>query len=254
MENTSALKNLMYRMADDALIIGHRHAEWTGLGPTLEEDIAFSSIAQDKLGHALALYTLLQQLGERDPDTLAFTRDEKDMKCCHLVEMPNNDDYAFSLVRHFLFDTAEKLRYGMLENSSYQPLAQLARKVKGEIKYHVFHANTWVIQLSAAGTDESKARMQEALNEAYPLAFGIFEDSGSEQELIDNRIFVGEHTLQETWLQEVSVVLEKAGLSIPNVTDTSSATGGRKGYHTDHLQPLINEMTEVFRIDPTATW
>lgn len=254
MENTTSLKNLLFRMADDALVIGHRHAEWTGLGPTLEEDIAFSSIAQDKLGQSQALYTLLHQLGEALPDTLAFTRNENDMRCCHLVEIPNNDDYAFSLMRHFLFDTAEKLRYSALEGSSFEPLAQLARKVRGEIKYHVFHANTWVIQLSAAGTDESKARMQAALNEAFPLAFGIFEDSGVEQELIDTGTFIGEKVLQELWLDEVKTVLEKATLTLPDVTDVSNALGGRKGYHTEHLQPLIDEMTEVFRIDPTATW
>jgi ring-1,2-phenylacetyl-CoA epoxidase subunit PaaC len=74
-EALPALKDLLYRMADDALIIGHRHSEWTGLGPILEEDIAFSSIAQDKLGHAYALYQLLHELGEPEPDHAAFLRD-----------------------------------------------------------------------------------------------------------------------------------------------------------------------------------
>ena len=80
-----ALKSLLYRMADDSLIIAHRNSEWTGLGPILEEDIAFSSIAQDKLGHALSLYTLLNNLGEKEPDTIAFTRHTKDFTCCQFV-------------------------------------------------------------------------------------------------------------------------------------------------------------------------
>jgi ring-1,2-phenylacetyl-CoA epoxidase subunit PaaC len=112
--NNEAIKELLYKMADDALIIGHRNSEWTGIGPMLEEDLAFSSMAQDKVGHAQALYQILHAvLGEKDPDILAFQRTEKDFKCCQLVELPIGE-YDFSLVRHFLFDHAESLRYDML--------------------------------------------------------------------------------------------------------------------------------------------
>jgi ring-1,2-phenylacetyl-CoA epoxidase subunit PaaC len=126
----SGIKDLLFKMADDALIIGHRNSEWTGIGPVLEEDLAFSSMAQDKIGHAFALYTILHEsFGEAEPDTLAFKRTEKEFKCCQLVELPIGE-YDFSLMRHFLFDHAESLRYEMLANSSFQPLAQLAKKSK----------------------------------------------------------------------------------------------------------------------------
>ena len=132
--NNEAIKDLLYKMADDALVIGHRNSEWTGIGPMLEEDLAFSSMAQDKVGHAQALYQILHDaLGEKTPDELAFQREEKEFKCCQLVELPIGE-YDFSLVRHFLFDHAELIRYEMLTASSFMPLAQLARKVKGEIK------------------------------------------------------------------------------------------------------------------------
>ena len=102
-----AIKDLLFRMADDELIIGHRNSEWTGIGPILEEDLAFSSMAQDKLGHALANYSLLEkEYGEKNPDELAFARDAKSFRCCQLVEYPIGE-YDFTLVRHFLFDTAE---------------------------------------------------------------------------------------------------------------------------------------------------
>ncbi|HRG87370.1 MAG TPA: phenylacetate-CoA oxygenase subunit PaaC, partial [Chitinophagales bacterium] len=136
---TDAIKNLLFKMADDALVIGHRNSEWTGIGPMLEEDLAFSSMAQDKIGHAQALYTILNQVfGEADADTLAFKREENTFKCCQFVELPIGE-YDFSIVRQFLFDHAELLRYDMLTQSSFQPVAQLAKKVKGEIKYHVMH-------------------------------------------------------------------------------------------------------------------
>lgn len=253
MNNEAALKDLLFRMADDALIIAHRNSEWTGLGPLLEEDIAFSSIAQDKLGHAQALYALLATLGEADPDTTAFTRDEAKFRCCHLVELPIGA-YDFSLVRHFLFDTAELLRYDMLAASTYEPLAKLAVKVRGEIKYHVFHANTWMEQLGARGSEESRARMQSALATVFPLALGIFEPSQHDDELRTAGIFDGEQALEERWLAAIRPVIEGAGYAMPDRASAEPAYGGRSGYHTEHLQPLVTEMSEVFRLDPSAQW
>ncbi|GIV54775.1 MAG: phenylacetate-CoA oxygenase subunit PaaI [Candidatus Kapaibacterium sp.] len=252
-DHRAALEDLLFRMADDALIYGHRNSEWTGLAPILEEDIAFSSIAQDKLGHALALYHLLTDLGNPDPDTLAFTRDEQQFRCCHLVELPTQD-YAVALMRHALFDYAEQNRYALLEQSTYQPLAELARKVRGEIKYHVFHASTWLRLLGNEGTDESRMRMQAALDMLLPYALGIFEPSPYEQELRSAGIFPGEEELKQRWLEDVVPLLESAGYRLPAIETIEPAYGGRRGYHTEHLQPLIEEMTVVFRIDPDAEW
>jgi ring-1,2-phenylacetyl-CoA epoxidase subunit PaaC len=208
-------------------------------------------MAQDKIGHAYALYKILhEELGEAHPDTIAFNRQEQDFKCCHLVEMPNAE-FDFSLVRQFLFDHSELLRYTMLESSSLTSLAQLARKVKGELKYHVLHGDTWIKKLGQA-TEESRARMQAALNEAYPLALGIFEEGPYENELKEQSIFEGEKVLQNKWLAAITPVLEQAGLKLP--ANAEPALGGRKGYHNPHLAPLLKEMTEVFSIDPNVEW
>ena len=144
-------------MADDQLMIGHRNSEGTGIGPIIEEDIAFGSLAQDKTGHAWNLFQLLEKMGEGDPDITAFTRAEKEYKCCHLVELPINGDFAFSMVRHFYFDHAESLRFAALSNCAYTDLQGLAKKFYSEIKYHVFHADTWIKNL-LDGSEESKAR------------------------------------------------------------------------------------------------
>jgi len=250
--NSEAIKDLLLRMADDELIIAHRHSEWTGLGPILEEDIAFSSIAQDKLGHAQALYQIMHDhFGQPEPDDAAFGRNEKDFVCSQFVEVPNGE-YDFSLIRHFLFDAAEYIRYDMLKNSSFEPVAKLARKVRGELKYHLYHGQTWVIQLGSQGTEESRARMQSALNEAWPLALGLFEPSTHDGTLAAEGVFPGEAAAESAWKEFVSDTLTSAKLSIP--TDAAPVFGGRKGFHTPHLQPLLDEMTEVFRIDPTAEW
>jgi ring-1,2-phenylacetyl-CoA epoxidase subunit PaaC len=252
MNSIDALKELLYKMADDQLIVGHRNSEWTGIGPVLEEDIAFSSMAQDKIGQSEHLYNLLTQLGEADADTVAFTRNAQQFHNCQFVELPIGE-YDFSLMRHFLFDFAELFRFESLANSSYQPLAQVAKKFKGEIKYHTMHANTWVYQL-ATGTEESKSRMQNVLNESWSYALGMFEEGPAEDLLISEGIFIGEKALKEQWLDAVVPLLEKAGLVIPEIADANINKGGRKGEHTVHLQPLLSEMTEVYAIDPNADW
>src|SRR5262245_49149105 len=146
-ELRSAVIELLYRLADDSLIFGHRSSEWTGLGPILEEDIAFASMAQDKIGHALAYYNLMHDLGEADPDTLAYARPAEAFRCCSLVSLsvahtdsttpdlsnnPERDrllsggDWARSLVAQFLCSEADAVRLAALATSAYEPLAALA--------------------------------------------------------------------------------------------------------------------------------
>lgn len=249
---SASLSELLVYVADSELILGHRHSEWTGLGPLLEEDIAFSSIAQDKLGHAQALYNLNKELcGGPDADTIAFRRTVSEFRCSNFVELPNLE-YDFSLMRHFLFDAAEFLRYGMLATSSVEQLSKLARKVQGEIKYHLYHAKSWVVQLSSAGTEESKMRMQKALNQAWPYALGMFEPGAFDAQLMADGVFGGEKELQTRWEDFVLPIIAECGLSIPS--NSTPVTGGRTGKHTEYLAPLLEEMTEVVRIDPSAEW
>lgn len=250
--NNEAIKDLLYKIADDLLVIGHRNSEWTGLGPILEEDIAFSSMAQDKLGQSQAIFQLLHELGEAEPDTNAFNREARHFRNSRFVELPNGE-YDFSLVRHFLYDHADQLRFEMLSHSAYEPLAKVCRKVKGELKYHVLHANTFLEKLSKA-TEESHARMQAALNEAWDYALGLFEEGDHEEALVAGGIFIGEKQLRERWLSVIVPIIETAGLSIPDQSSWNPVYGGRKGYHTEHLEQLVNEMAEVFRIDPSAEW
>jgi ring-1,2-phenylacetyl-CoA epoxidase subunit PaaC len=250
--NQDAIKELLYKIADDQLILGHRNSEWTGFGPILEEDIAFSSMAQDKVGQSYALYQILHQLGEQEPDTVAFMRNADQFHNCQLVELPNGE-YDFSLIRHFLFDTAESIRFDLLANSSYQPLAELARKIKGELKYHTLHANTWIKKLGSA-TEESISRLQQSLDVALPYAMGIFEPSPYEAVLQVENIFAGEAALQKRWQVRVEEILAHTQLQLPAWSTVKPTLGGRHGQHTPHLQPLLDEMSEVFKIDPSAEW
>lgn len=249
---TEATKELLYKIADDQLILGHRNSEWTGFGPLLEEDIAFSSMAQDKLGQSLALYQLLNQMGEAPPDTIAFMRNAQDFHNSIFTELPNGE-YDFSLIRHFLFDAAEILRFQLLRESSCIPLAELAVKITGELKYHNLHARTWIHQLGTA-TEESILRLQQSLTFSLPYAMGIFEKSPYEEVLISEKIFRGEDFLKSKWMEKIEETLKPTKLQLPAWDSVNPVYGGRSGKHSEHLQPLLDEMSEVFKIDPTAEW
>lgn len=251
-QQLNAVKDLLYKIADDQLIIGHRNSEWTGLGPILEEDIAFSSIAQDKIGQSLAIYNILHSLGELDADTIAFTRNADSFKCCSFVEYPIGE-YNFSLMRNFLFNHADYLRFESLASSSLEELSRAAKKFKGEIKYHIMHGDTWIKQLGNAN-EESHMRMQKSLDECFNMALGIFEPGDFEGELHEMKIFTGEKTLENKWLETVIPLLEACLLKVPAKSEWNPVYGGRKGKHTEYLQPMLDEMGEVFRLDPKAEW
>jgi ring-1,2-phenylacetyl-CoA epoxidase subunit PaaC len=245
------LKNLVYKLADSQMILGHRNSEWTGIAPILEEDIAFASMAQDKIGHALALYTLLHEnMGEADPDTIAFSRKASEWKNAILTEI-YTQDYGFALIRHFLFDQLEAIRFESLKTSSMEPLAQLAKKFSSEIKYHTMHGDIWFKNL-ATGSEEAKARVQTALNECFEYANGLFEKVEDEQSLIDQGLYIGEEALKAQWLDKVSALIEEVGLTVPTMGDKGN--GSLNGMHSEDLQPMLSEMTEVYDIEPSAEW
>lgn len=245
----AALRELLFRLADDEIVIGHRNAEWTGHGPILEEDIAFSSMAQDEIGHAQVYYSLLHELGEADPDHLAFMRGPGGFRCAQLVELPRGD-WAFSVVRQFLYDAAESVRLAALSHSSYQLLAQAARKFVGEEKYHFMHGKTWMVQLGRA-TAESRARLQAALDQAFPYALGLFETTDADAAIVAEALQAPEAELKQEWLAVIQPILAEAGLTAPEAVPI---VGGRKGRHTEHLAALLNDMQLVFRTDPEAKW
>jgi ring-1,2-phenylacetyl-CoA epoxidase subunit PaaC len=245
-----ALVNLLYRLGDDSLALGHRNSEWTGQGPILEEDIAFSSMAQDKLGQALAFYRLLHELGEADPDSIVYRRGPEQFRCCKLAAMPRCT-WAFSLVRHFLFAEADHVWYSALAEGSYGPLAALARKLRGEVKYHVMHGRSMMKHM-ARGTMEGRANLERALDETIDLAAGIFEPTAFDETLASDGICRTPAELEASWLQEVNGVLREAGIKPRE--KLAPVYGGRAGRHGPELTQLLEALQRVWKLDPGATW
>lgn len=254
-----ALVEYLYMLADDELILGHRASEWTGLGPILEADIALSSMSQDEMGHALTYYQMLEKLGEGDPDTLGFGREVGQFHNAIFSELPRGD-WGFTIVRHYLHDINEQIRLKALAGSSYEPLAQAARKLITEEKYHLIHGRSWVSKL-AQGTDESHERMQAGLDRAFPYALGLFEATELESVRVEEGIAPAEAELQAQWLDEVVPFLQDAGLGVPvERTDAGweptvdPEYGGRRGVHTEYLEAVLEAMQLVYKLEPGAEW
>lgn len=245
-----ALAQFLLALADDELMLGHRNAEWTGHAPILEEDIAFSNIAQDELGHSLLWYTLHEQLTGRSPDAMAFERQWRDFICCGLVTYPRGD-FAYTVVRQYLFDEAENARLKTLEASSWIPLRDIASKLLREEAYHLLHTKGLVTRLGDA-TEESHRRMQAALDAAFPQALGIFEQLQSEEELVGAGIFPGNLELRKAWMDAVTPVLRSVSLTIPQ--SHAADLGGRRRNHTEHLRELVADLQSVYSIAPGAKW
>ena len=245
----TAILNKLLALADDELVLSHRNAEWIGHGPILEEDIAMGNIAQDELGHATVWYTLYCELTGEDPDALVFLRDAADFRNVQMVELPKGD-WAFTMLRQYLFDAYEVVMLAALQESTYQPLAEAVAKIRNEEIYHYRHTTVWVRRLGL-GTEESHCRLQNALDELWPYAQQLFialPDEG----LLGEAGIVGETAdLHTNWSNLVIPHLTHSGLTIPK--DATPFTNSRS-QHTAHLTGLLNDMQRVARLDASAKW
>jgi ring-1,2-phenylacetyl-CoA epoxidase subunit PaaC len=248
----AALVDLLYHLADDELCLGHRDSEWLGLAPDIEEDVAFSSVAQDEVGHATCYFGLLHDLGEEDPDRLAFAREVKRWRNAVLLERPNGD-WAYSIARHFLYDVFDDIRLEALTKSDYRSLAEGARKIRREETYHLQHFRLWFTRLGQAG-GEARERLEQAINRLWPDVGGLFSLGFHEAALVEHGILpVSGEEMRRRWEERIRPVMDEAGIPWPG--DVSVPTvDGRQGEHTDDLTALLDTMSEVYRLDPNAVW
>jgi len=245
-ETKQALIHKLTALADDEMILAHRDSEWTGHAPILEEDIALANIAQDELGHAMVWLGLRQELDGSDPDRLAFFRDASEFRCAELVELPKGD-WAFTMLRQYLFDTYEVLWLQAAKNSSYRPLADAASKIVLEEKFHLQHTQAWVERLGQ-GTEESHRRMQGAQDFLWPYAQQLFTPVLGEDLLVKEGMVPDLVELKVRWLQHTQH-LQNADLKLPINIGYQPSSRQR---HTEHLWGLLAEMQSTARWDAEA--
>jgi len=247
-----ALALLLLSMADDEFVIGFSDSEWTGIGPILEEDVAISSLAQDELGHAQALYRLLADTvpDGRDADAWAYDRPPEGYLHARLLDHPRGD-WAATIARRYLYDTADSARLGALAESSHRPLAELLAKIRREERYHLMHVETWLERLAEAG-GESRRRLLAALEAMAADAGTVLAPLPGETALVRHGIVAEPFAaIEARWRSGVAATFARLGL--PELPPTVAPDRARTD-HSDVFRALHAEFTMVRRSEVGATW
>ncbi len=270
-----ALLDYTLRLADDALIIGHRLSEWCGHGPILEQDIALTNTSLDHLGRARSLYqyaaeqfnglaadkkkdiftsVALQQVlntgANVDEDDLAYLRDGWDFRNILLVEQPNND-WAYTIARAFFYDAFNYFFFTELVKSKDTTLSAIAEKSLKEVTYHLRWSSEWVVRLGD-GTDESNARMQKAVNELWSYSGEMFIANDTDNMMAQQGIGVDVVSLKQPWMDCVNNVFGEANVTLPQATWMQQ--GGKDGRHSEHLGYILAELQFMQRAYPGMEW
>ena len=240
------------RLADDALVLGHRLSEWSSNAPFLEEDLALSNVALDYLGRARMFYTYAGQVRNdgTTEDDYAYLRDCREYYNLLINELPRGD-FAFSMARQFMVDAFNLAFLGQLQGSSDESLAAIAGKAVKESTYHLRRSTDWMMRLGD-GTEESLRRLQEAVVELWGFTPELFAMDQLETELLAQGIAVDRAALRAGWEQQVRATLQAAGVTIPE--PDWQVEGGRQGVHTEHLGHLLSELQFVQRAYPGLEW
>jgi ring-1,2-phenylacetyl-CoA epoxidase subunit PaaC len=263
----------LLQLADSALILGQRNAEWCGHAPVLEEDMAMANVSLDLIGQARLLYQYaaarLNAEGRDAPalteDSLAYFRDVPEFRNYTLLELPHfpsrmgllapaaaaERDFATTIARNFLYSAYMALLWEALQDSKDEELAAIAAKSLKETRYHLRHSRDWLVRLGD-GTAESHQRLQSALQHLMPYTQEFWFASEAESAAAAQGTGVLPATLQADWDALVDDALQEATLQRPPAA--GYVTQGKCGRHSEHLGYVLGEMQGLARQHPGASW
>ena len=239
-------------LADDSLIMGQRLSEWCYHAPYLEEDLALTNVALDYLGRANNLYEYASEIDsqKRSVDDFALRRDTREFANLLIHELPIGD-FAFTSGRQFLLDVFYSEYLKALCSSTDERVSLVAQKAEKETRYHLRRSKEWMLRLGD-GTEESHARMQQAIDQLWGYLPELFAMTPEEERLQASGVSVDRTTIKLAWDAQVNDVLAAATLSRP--ADSWAVHGGRDGIHTEHHLPMLAEMQFLQRAYPGQEW
>ncbi len=252
MTRDEALFELLLRLGDDHLILGHRISEWCGHAPMLEEDLSMPNMGLDLIGQARNLYTYAGEVeGKgRDEDALAYLRLEHDYKNLLLVEQPNGD-FAHTMLRQFYFACFMQPFWRQTQTSTDPTIAGIAGKAVKEIAYHVRHCGEWIIRLGD-GTEESHRRMSAAVEALHPYTDELFAKDETVDVMVAAGVIPDPELLRGEWDRQVAQVFAAAKLKVPETYWPQS--GGRAGRHSEEMGYILADLQFMQRTYPGMTW
>lgn len=251
-KNQELLYNYLLQLADSSMILAQRNAEWCGHGPVLEQDIALTNISLDLFGEARSLFQYAAEIkgDNATEDSIAFLRDAREFKNFLLCEHENTD-WAYTIVRQFLYDVFHYYLNKSLTESTDLRIKEIALKTIKESAYHLKWSSEWMIRLGD-GTEVSHEKMQIALNELWTFTGELFQESDSDKYASENSIGPSLSSLQPIWDSKVDEILKEATLQKP--AEQWMQTGGKTGIHTEKLGFILAEMQYLQRAYPGQEW
>ncbi len=246
------LYNYILGIADNNLILGQRLGELCGHGPSLETDIACTNISLDLLGQVRSYYQYASKLKgeEATEDSIAFLRKEREYINVLLVEQPNIN-FAYTIVRQFLFDSYHNLFLEELQQSHDITLAAIAKKSIKEANYHKRFSSDWVIRLGD-GTQESNAKIQEAVDNLWTYTDELFHQTEADKAMVQAGVGVDVTLLKDRYYEIVKMILAESTISVPETKWFQK--GGKNGIHTEHMGYLLADMQYMQRTYPNMEW
>lgn len=260
---SSAHIDYLLHLADNAVVLGQRNAEWCGHGPIIEEDIAMSNISLDLIGQARLLYQHVAALKDdgSTEDRLAYFRHAAEFRNYTLLELPHhqalvgyavdNRDYSVTIVRNFLYSALMALLWEQLQQSTDAQLAAIAAKSIKEVRYHLRHSHDWLVRFGD-GTDESHQRAQAALNHLMPYTQEFWTATSFETQAAKDGVGVDMGRVKNDWHMLVQNALTEATLQRPS--SEGFVTTGKQGVHSEHLDYLLGDMQSLARAHPEGVW
>lgn len=246
------LYNYILGVADNSLILGQRMGELCGHGPSLETDIACTNVSLDLFGQVRSYFQYAAEIaGEgKTEDDIAFLRRERQYKNVLLVEQPNTD-FAYTIVRQFLFDVYHLLFLQELQNSTDETLVAIAKKSIKEVSYHERFSSDWIKRLGD-GTEVSHQKIQEAMNSLWTYTDELFHQTDADKAMVIAGVGVDVTALKEKYYKTVTAVLEIATIAVPE--SKWFQKGGKHGVHTEHLGYMLSDMQYMQRTYPNLEW
>ena len=249
-----AAREYVLTLADDDHMIGARHTAWIGLGPFLEEDLAFCSIAQDELGHAISLYRLTldptDDTSDAAIDAIALDRTPSEYRSSWLAEIPC-DDWASALVRHWLYDRAEELRMSNIAASTVAELAALVPGIQREESFHLSLAQQLMSRVLPGGKDQ----IVQALSDLLPLAATLWIPPENEAAALSEGVAEKSFAQMEAdWNATVRSDLSSWGIDKDSIELASIAVPSDRRIRSDSFVSFHEELNAVRSIDATAVW
>jgi len=248
-----ALFEYCLRLGDTSLIMGQRLSEWCGHAPYLEEDIAISNFALDYIGQARIILSYAGKVEDkgRNEDSLAYLRDALQFRNLLMAEQPNGD-FGTTVMKQYLIGVYNFHLYSLLQKSKDSEIAAFAAKSLKEVAYHVRHSGDWVSRLGD-GTDESKKRIQDAIEDLWYFVDDMFQIDDVETMLLSNGVAADLNEVKKLWTATVTDKFKTVSLTIPEVNN-AMRLDSRKGNHTEHLGYILAEMQVLPRSYPDAKW